>query len=145
VPRSGRDLAINGHDLMDLGLAGPDIGRVQKALLHDVIAQPKLNNREWLSSAPANTWVVSDTHFGHQNIVGFCHRPLDHEQVDDRGVARARARGRDRRPPGRPLLQGQRLLQEHRRARTHRQRASCSCAATTTRAASPSTATAASS
>lgn len=30
---------------------------------------------------PANTWVVSDTHFGHENIVGFCHRPLDHEQV----------------------------------------------------------------
>lgn len=30
---------------------------------------------------PANTWVVSDTHFGHQNIVGYCHRPLDHEQV----------------------------------------------------------------
>jgi calcineurin-like phosphoesterase family protein len=30
---------------------------------------------------PATTWVVSDTHFGHENIVGFCHRPLDHEQV----------------------------------------------------------------
>ena len=30
---------------------------------------------------PAKTWVVSDTHFGHDNIVGFCHRPLDHEQV----------------------------------------------------------------
>ena len=30
---------------------------------------------------PANTWVVSDTHFGHDNIVGFCHRPEDHEQV----------------------------------------------------------------
>lgn len=30
---------------------------------------------------PANTWVVSDTHFGHDNIVGFCHRPMDHEQV----------------------------------------------------------------
>lgn len=29
----------------------------------------------------ANTWVVSDTHFGHENIVGFCHRPLDHDQV----------------------------------------------------------------
>lgn len=27
------------------------------------------------------TWVVSDTHFGHENIVGFCHRPEDHEQV----------------------------------------------------------------
>jgi calcineurin-like phosphoesterase family protein len=24
---------------------------------------------------PASTWVVSDTHFGHDNIVGFCHRP----------------------------------------------------------------------
>lgn len=30
---------------------------------------------------PANTWIVSDTHFGHDNIVGFCHRPEDHEQV----------------------------------------------------------------
>jgi calcineurin-like phosphoesterase family protein len=30
---------------------------------------------------PATTWVVSDTHFGHDNIVGFCHRPLDHDQV----------------------------------------------------------------
>lgn len=30
---------------------------------------------------PENTWVVSDTHFGHDNIVGFCHRPEDHEQV----------------------------------------------------------------
>jgi calcineurin-like phosphoesterase family protein len=30
---------------------------------------------------PENTWIVSDTHFGHDNIVGFCHRPEDHEQV----------------------------------------------------------------
>jgi calcineurin-like phosphoesterase family protein len=30
---------------------------------------------------PANTWIVSDTHFGHDNIVGFCFRPEDHEQV----------------------------------------------------------------
>jgi calcineurin-like phosphoesterase family protein len=30
---------------------------------------------------PENTWVVSDTHFGHDNIVGFCFRPEDHEQV----------------------------------------------------------------
>lgn len=27
------------------------------------------------------TYVVSDTHFGHDNIVGFCHRPEDHEHV----------------------------------------------------------------
>lgn len=30
---------------------------------------------------PETTWIVSDTHFGHENIVGFCHRPEDHEQV----------------------------------------------------------------
>lgn len=28
-----------------------------------------------------NTWIVADTHFGHDNIVGFCHRPEDHEQL----------------------------------------------------------------
>jgi calcineurin-like phosphoesterase family protein len=27
------------------------------------------------------TYVVSDTHFGHDNIVNFCHRPEDHEHV----------------------------------------------------------------
>lgn len=30
---------------------------------------------------PTQTWVTSDSHFGHQNIVGFCHRPEDHETV----------------------------------------------------------------
>lgn len=30
---------------------------------------------------PANTWIVSDTHFGHQNIIGFCHRPPEHEEA----------------------------------------------------------------
>lgn len=27
------------------------------------------------------TWVIADTHFGHQNIMRFCHRPEDHTQV----------------------------------------------------------------
>lgn len=30
---------------------------------------------------PATTWIVSDTHFGHDNIRDYCHRPLDHDQV----------------------------------------------------------------
>lgn len=38
---------------------------------------------------PANTWVVSDTHFGHKNIIGFCSRPEDHEQVMMEEWARA--------------------------------------------------------
>lgn len=38
---------------------------------------------------PANTWLVSDTHFGHENIVGFCHRPERHEEVMMEEWARA--------------------------------------------------------
>lgn len=28
-----------------------------------------------------DTWIVSDTHFGHDNIVRYCDRPENHEQV----------------------------------------------------------------
>lgn len=30
---------------------------------------------------PQTTWIVSDTHFGHENIKQFCHRPDDIEQT----------------------------------------------------------------
>lgn len=38
---------------------------------------------------PESTWLVSDTHFGHENIIGFCNRPEDHEQVMMEEWARA--------------------------------------------------------
>ncbi len=30
---------------------------------------------------PQNTWITSDSHWGHANIVGFCARPTDHESL----------------------------------------------------------------
>lgn len=30
---------------------------------------------------PGRTWLVADTHFGHENIKAFCHRPDDIEQT----------------------------------------------------------------
>lgn len=54
VPVNAKGLKINGHDLIALGLEGREIGRVQKALLHEVVAQPKLNEREWLLNRAEN-------------------------------------------------------------------------------------------
>jgi tRNA nucleotidyltransferase/poly(A) polymerase len=48
VPLAVTDLALSGRDLVNLGLRGAEIGEMQRALLHEVLAQPDLNNREWL-------------------------------------------------------------------------------------------------
>jgi tRNA nucleotidyltransferase (CCA-adding enzyme) len=48
VPRSTKELAIDGRALTALGLEGSAIGEVQRQLLHEVMAQPKLNDRAWL-------------------------------------------------------------------------------------------------
>lgn len=45
---SVKDLAVNGHDLMAIGLVGPAIGGAQKALLELVLEDPELNERERL-------------------------------------------------------------------------------------------------
>lgn len=37
---------------------------------------------------PSKTWIISDTHYGHRNIVGFCHRPDDFEQIITENIAR---------------------------------------------------------
>lgn len=49
VPIDAKGLAINGHELHDIGLRNRDIGLAQEMLLHEVLAQPKLNTNEWLT------------------------------------------------------------------------------------------------
>jgi tRNA nucleotidyltransferase (CCA-adding enzyme) len=44
-----KDLAINGHDLMEAGIKpGPQMGEILRGLLDKVIEQPELNNKETL-------------------------------------------------------------------------------------------------
>lgn len=48
-PLTKNDLAINGHDLMALGIsASPLLGKIQNVLLYEVIDSPNLNTREYL-------------------------------------------------------------------------------------------------
>lgn len=47
VPVSPKDLEITGHDLINLGLSGPAIGRVQRQILHEVVSQPENKGRDW--------------------------------------------------------------------------------------------------
>lgn len=47
---SVKELAINGKDLMELGvMPGPDIGRILNALLEQVLDDPNMNTREMLT------------------------------------------------------------------------------------------------
>ena len=48
---SVRDLAVNGHDLMNLGITGKDVGRTLNALLEQVLDERLPNEREALLGA----------------------------------------------------------------------------------------------
>lgn len=48
VPRSPKDLAIDGFALHGLGLRGAAIGQVQRQLLHEIMADETRNYRDWL-------------------------------------------------------------------------------------------------
>ena len=48
-----KQLAVNGRDLMELGLAGPAVGRVLKALLDAVVDGELPNDRQALLSSAA--------------------------------------------------------------------------------------------
>jgi poly(A) polymerase/tRNA nucleotidyltransferase (CCA-adding enzyme) len=48
-PFGAKDLAINGHDLMDIGIpAGPQMGNLIKALVETVLDAPEQNDKEKL-------------------------------------------------------------------------------------------------
>ncbi len=49
APRSVKDLMINGSDLIAAGVQpGPEMGKILRQLLTEVINQPNLNRRKWL-------------------------------------------------------------------------------------------------
>ncbi|MFH1357463.1 MAG: CCA tRNA nucleotidyltransferase [bacterium] len=49
-PFTGKDLALNGHDIMELGFtAGPIIGDIQRFLVDKVLDDPELNTKEGLA------------------------------------------------------------------------------------------------
>lgn len=52
IPASAKDLKdaglIDGRDLLAMGLEGEQISKVLAQLLHEVVSQPKLGEREWL-------------------------------------------------------------------------------------------------
>jgi tRNA nucleotidyltransferase (CCA-adding enzyme) len=60
-PHRLSDLAVNGDDLMELGLApGPELGRALEELLRDVVEDPSLNTRErLLARAKVAGWTTS--------------------------------------------------------------------------------------
>ena len=43
-----KDLDISGSDLMELGMSGPRIGETLNSMLHIVMENPKLNDKETL-------------------------------------------------------------------------------------------------
>jgi hypothetical protein len=46
-PFTAKDLALNGHDIMNMGFKpGPIVGTIQKFLLEQVLEQPELNTKE---------------------------------------------------------------------------------------------------
>ena len=53
VPASVKDLKITGYDLQALGVSGPDIGRVLRDVLDEVISQPDVLrlSKEWQMAA----------------------------------------------------------------------------------------------
>jgi tRNA nucleotidyltransferase (CCA-adding enzyme) len=55
---SVRDLALNGRDLMELGLRGPEIGQTQRRLLNAVIDNPELNTKDALSGL-VRAWTTT--------------------------------------------------------------------------------------
>ena len=65
APRSLKDLMINGDDLIAAGVKpGPELGKILRQLLTEVINQPDLNRREWLlgraeklAALPTQEWA----------------------------------------------------------------------------------------
>ncbi|MEM6730928.1 MAG: [cytidine(C)-cytidine(C)-adenosine (A)]-adding enzyme, partial [Myxococcota bacterium] len=47
-PHRIQDLEIDGNDILELGVQGPEVGRVLQTLLEQVLEKPERNRRDWL-------------------------------------------------------------------------------------------------
>jgi tRNA nucleotidyltransferase (CCA-adding enzyme) len=57
-PLNVKDLNINGHDLMEIGIPqGKQIGNILNYLLEEVLANPDLNNKDTLLQMAKNTYL----------------------------------------------------------------------------------------
>ena len=58
-PISAKDLAVNGHDLMAVGIkAGPNMGKVFSELVQIVIESPEMNTREKLLAEAERIYIA---------------------------------------------------------------------------------------
>jgi hypothetical protein len=83
-PKTVNELAINGNDLMQLGLQGKAIGDMQKSLLLKIYANKVMNNKEeLLSLASENKPIIKENNEINKNIV--YHGTSEEHNFDRRG------------------------------------------------------------